>query len=370
MAENEEIKFPLKEEFKGKVEEKTETPIVEEVVKDKVEEETPEKVVEAETKKEEVAPKVETPDSSLSIEDISELTKGSYKTTKELYEAYEGLNSKVTGKTVIEQFNEQIAAKFGEGVTYADVVEFQNYNFDEMNNFDLLEHHLNFEDPEITDKEIKAELIVFDLLKKSESEIQEMIDNEEITRAEYENLEAKMIRKTRLAKTALKEYQSSLSIEDLDIHSPNQKVVQPTKSAEELKADADRYDAEINSLSEFKIEVGTKEDPYSLDLKVSEEDRNGVRNVLMPDVDGRNWIEKRWIMKDGLVDMKKLSADIYKLENHDRNVGIAFTQGKSAGVKKEVKDISNINFSKGQGVREEKLDSKAEAAKTAKEINN
>jgi hypothetical protein len=137
-----------------------------------------------------------------------------------------------------------------------------------------------------------------------------------------------------------------------------------------LYTDAERYDNAINSLTELKVEVGTDKEPYSLDLTVSDEDRNGVRDILSPSEDGKTWLEKRWVLEDGTVDMEKLSSDIYKLANHDKNVAIAFTQGKSAGAKASVKDINNIDFENGQPSSDSNTDGLSEAARMAIEANS
>lgn len=371
-AEVEETKEEVSEETKDETKE-TETEEVEETKEESKEEETKDedkesKEEEVETKEEETK-ETEDEDSSLNSTNISELTEGAYETPEELYEEFKRVNTKVTGKTVLESLNDQIEEKFGEGYTLSDVVEYQNLDFDNMSPFELLEHSLNLEDPEITDREIEAELREFNLLKKSEAEIAEMIENEELTKNEYDSLEDKFLRKVRLAKKPLKEYQSTINIEDLEIHSPNQPEIKPTKTPEEVKADSDRYEAIINDFKGVKIEVGTKEDPYEVNLEASDDDRNGIKEFLAGDEKGRNWIEKRWIGDEGVVDMAKLREDAWKIENHDRNVKIAFTQGKSAGVKKEVKDINNIDFEKGKNPSKSKGEGRSIAAKIIDEIN-
>lgn len=344
----------------------------EEVVEDKKEEVVAEEVTE--DKKDEVVDPViteEKPESSLKDLNISELTNGEFENIEDLYNSYSSVNEKVTGKTIIETIDEQIRETYGDDITLADVISYKATNFDEMDSFELLEHQLHLETPDISDAEIKAELRPFALLRKSEAELADMIENEEITQDQVDDLQARMLRQSRIAKTQLKDYQNSIDIDNLEFNTPRKEaVVEPTMSPEEAKAEADRYDSQIEQLSNMEINVGTNENPFNLKLEVSPEDRNGIRDFLKPDEDGQSWINKRWMGEDGKVDMQQLSTDIYKLNNFDRSIAIGFAQGKSHGVKEEVKSINNIDFEKGQQEKDTSLKTFEDVAAQVMRDNN
>ena len=393
MAENEgenDFDFPIKEEFTNTKEETTEETkeeeVVEEVVDEAPKDETSaleEKEVEAkETTEEVVEDKVEevvdetteqetteevVEERSLTVDRVSELTEGQFETTEDLLEAYNSLNNFDSSKSVMDLLNEQVVEEWGEDTTFQDLVAYKSVNYDEMDSLELLKQHEELKDPDVTETEIRAELRRFDLLSKSKEAIEEMIEEGELDRSTYEDLEASLVRKTRQARTALQEFQDSININDFNIQSaPTVQETEPAMSEDELKSLSDRYENSINSMEDIKINVGTEKEPLNLDYTVSDDDRNGIRDYLTPD-EGKNFVQKHWVGEDGILDMDKLSKDIYKIQNHDRNVSIAYSQGKSAGSEAEVKEISNIDFNGGKTapLKEGGL---SEASRMAKEL--
>jgi hypothetical protein len=303
-----------------------------------------------------------------SLNDISEMTEGKYNSIEEMYEAIQSKDNLMSTSSVIEQMNEQIEDKFGEGISMSDIVSYQSLDFDEMDPFDVLTEHLQFKDPDITEKGIRAELRQFKLLQKSKQEIDEMIEDGDITLDDYEDAEAALERKVRIARRELKDFQDEINIDDLEVYAPQQQQQAQQKSEEELIKDAEYYDSVINSYTSKGIEVGTKENPHSLNLETTDDDRNGIREFLSDGDDGTSWINKRWMMEDGRVNMDKLSDDINKIMNYEKHLKIAFTQGKSAGASKEVKDISNIDFSDGKN-KPKSDEGLSQLAQIANEIN-
>ena len=178
--------------------------------------------------------------------------------------------------------------------------------------------------------------------------------------------------KIRAAKSELKEFQDSIDIDNLEISSPKmteQKSHAP--SEEEQKANLERYEAAINGLPDLKFDVGTKEEPFEFTFKITDEDRNGIDEFLKAEEkDGvsRDFIQKNWTDENG-VNVAKLSADMYKVVNYERDIKRAFANGKSE-VSKEVKDISNIDFKKGESTKAPVSDARSQAAQLAAEANN
>jgi hypothetical protein len=328
-----------------------------------------EDVVSEETKEEpEAEATEEVQESSLNI---SELTGGRFETAEELTKSLEYADSvkPMDGVSVMEQLDKQIEERFGEGYTLSDVLTYKSKDFREMDSFDVLKEHLYLKDPEITDAEIRAEFRPFNLLNKSEGEIAQMIEDEVITQDEIDDLEAALSRKVRVAREDLEEFQSELNIDDLQIYSKTEPVEQPNqKSQEELEADAKRYESVIDNLEKTTLDVGTKEDPHQLTFEPDDKDREGVREFLANGKEGESWIQKHWMEKDGTINMNKLSEDILKINNYERDIKIAFNQGLTKGGSKEVKDISNIDF-KGGDKEVAPSDGLSEAARVVNEIN-
>lgn len=348
--ETEETKEEEKEEG---TEEKTETT---EEVKDTTEEDVVEE-----------APKTEDKGSL----NISELTGGRFETAEELTASLEDSErtQPMTGVSAMEQLNNQVEERFGEGYTLADVLTHKSKDFRSMDPFDVIEEHLHLKDPEITEAEIRAEFRPYKLLQKSESEIAQMIEDEVITQDEIDDLEAALSRKVRGAREDLESFQEELNIDDLEIYSQSPKTEEPNqRSQEELEADAERYEAVIDDLKVKTLEVGTKEDPHQISFDPDDKDRAGVRDFLANGEDGESWIQKHWMEKDGTINMNKLSDDILKMNNYERDVAIAFNQGLTKGGSKEVKDISNIDFKGGDKEVAPKSNS-SEAADVMNEIN-
>lgn len=312
----------------------------------------------------------ETEEEERSLNKISELTDGEFESEEDIVEAYKELNSKISGTTLIEQLNSQVEEIHGEGISFADVMEYKNKDFDSMNEIDLIVENLYLQDPDITDAEIRAELRQFDLLNKSESEIEEMIEDEVITKDKVEDLRAKLVRESRLAKTALKGFQDEINIDDLEISSPKQPKEEPEQqqpSKEEIEAMVKKYNQTIDSLKEEVVQVGTDKEPHELKLAISDEDRKGIKEFLSGD-ETQSWSQKRWFNDDGTVNIDLLATDVNKIINYERNLSVAFQQGKTAGVSKEVKDIDNVDFGKGE-TRDVTTEGKSEAAKIVREIN-
>ena len=302
---------------------------------------------------------------------ISELTGGRFETAEELTASLEHSEriKPMTGVSAMEQLNNQIEERFGEGYTLADVLTHKSKDFRSMDPFDVIEEHLHLKDPEITEAEIRAEFRPYKLLQKSESEIAQMIEDEVITQDEVDDLEAALSRKVRGAREDLESFQEELNIDDLEIYSQSPKTEEPNqRSQEELEADAERYEAVIDNLEARTLEVGTKEDPHQISFDPDDKDRAGVRDFLANGENGESWIQKRWMEKDGTINMNKLSDDILKMTNYERDAAIIFNQGLTKGGSKEVKDISNIDFKGGDKEVAPKSNS-SEVADIMNEIN-
>jgi hypothetical protein len=272
----------------------------------------------------------------------------------------------ITGASIVEELNDAVASTYGEDITLSDVIEFQNKDFDNMDEFALIEEHFYLQEPDITDKELRFEMKKFDLLKKSEEEIEEMIEDGELTRDDFESTEIAFIRAAKKARADLKEFQSEVNINDLEIRSQASPQQAPQLTQEEIEEQTARFEESFANFKELKVQVGTEKEPHELTLDVSK-DVDSLRESIQNNPDGSSWITRRWF-DDGVLNIDKLLTDIYKSNNYDRDMATAFAQGAETKLSQEVKDIDNIDFGKGQskGTPDDGL---SEAARIVREIN-
>ena len=397
----EEMDFPVKEGFEMSKEgesedeagevlsEKTEDEVVEEIEKDNeaevIEEvtgaakekndnddstEDVEEVVEKDNEQDDEPAEIDT--SSLIRDEIKKATGDQFSSAEELNEAYNNLRETESGKSYVERLNEAVENEYGEGATFADVVEYKSRDFDNMDDLSILEEHLEKTYEGITSEQIEAHMRPYALLNKSDAEIAELIEDGEVTKVQLGDLEARLTRKAMDARSELKEFQDSINIDELQISSPKiADEVVPAESEADANARLERYDSIISSMPDSTFEVGDKENPVSFTLQKTDEDRNGVSEFLKGDnLNGveRNFINKNWTNEDGSVNFEKLSKDVFKIINYDRDVKLGYAQGKSA-TSKEVKDIDNINFNKKESSGGSQEGAMSQAAMMAIEAN-
>ena len=387
-----EFSFPMKEGYEMEAEEsvegeevtteevvaeeKTETEEVktEEVTTEEViaEETSTEEVVDNENKEQEVEPE-ETNNSSLIRDEILKSTGDKFESVDALNNAYNDLRETVSGRSYVESLNAAVEEQYGEGVTFADVMNYQAINFDEMDDLSVVREQLEKQYDNITPEQLNAHMRPYSLLEKSDAEIAELVEDGDVQQYVVDDLRANLMRKAMDARTELKEFQSSINIEELQISSPRiAEEAAPIESEADRTDRLERYNSIINSMPDNTFDVGDKNNPVSFTLQKTEEDRNGVSEFLKGDtLDGveRSFIDKHWAKEGGGVDVEKLSRDMYKVVNYERDVKLGYAQGKSA-TSKEVKDIDNINFNKSETAGTQMTSDEEQRALISSSINS
>jgi len=129
-------------------EEKTEEVATEEVATEEVateevvaEKSSTEEVVDNENKEQEVEPE-ETNNSSLIRDEILKSTGDKFESVDALNNAYNDLRETVSGRSYVESLNAAVEEQYGEGVTFADVMNYQAINFDEMDDLSVVREQL------------------------------------------------------------------------------------------------------------------------------------------------------------------------------------------------------------------------------------
>jgi len=351
-TKEDEVEAEVKEEKEEAKEEETEKEEESEEKETKKEEEETEKEEEKEEEEETKEEDVKKEERSLNEESDEE--------EEEEYET-------IYASNIIEDLDSVIKENFGEDITLADVIEFQNKDFDNMDEFDLIEEHLYLQEPDIDDRLLKYEMKKYDLLKKSKEEIEQMIEDGDIKQSDYDDVEMSFLRAVSKAKKELKEFQKEVNISDLEVYSNPSEKKQPQKSQKELEEEAETYNKKISSFVEKKIQVGSEKEPKELTLSVSEDDHNEIRDFISNGQDGSSWIIRRWF-DNGQLNIEKLIADADKMIHYERDVAIAYTQGANAKLSEEVKSIDNIDFKKGESFKKEDA-MLSEAAQVMRDIN-
>lgn len=312
--------------------------------------------------------------SSLIEDEMRRATGDVFKSPDEFVEAYNGLLETVSGKTYLDNLNEAAASEYGEGVSFSDLVEYKNRDFDNMDDLSVVSESIEKEFGDITPEQLEAHMRPYALLKLSDKRIGELIEDGEVTQTQVDDLKARLTRKAMTARSELKGFQDSINIDELEISSPE--IADTTPTPQESEADRvarlEAYNQVITSMPGNTFEFGTSEDPKSFTIEKTDEDRNGVSDFLKGDtfngVD-RNFIDRHWTNEDGSVNIQKLSEDMYKVINYERDVKLGIAHGKSEK-SKEVKDINNINFDKRDSGGSQNDGGMSQAAAMAIEANS
>lgn len=273
--------------------------------------------------------------------DVSSYTDGEFESIEDLVSEYKALKENtLSSENVFEQFEDQAQEKFG--LSFNEVISWKNTDYTSMNEWDVLTEYEQMRDPDVTDSEIENELYQFDILKKSEAEIAEMIEDGELTDREYKGIQSKFSRKVRAARQELSEFRDNLNFDDFKVSSQRQEVYKPTQ--EEIDANMKQMQQELNSLTKLRMNLGGKDSPVNLDFNVSDEERSNLLNTLS----NQNWLVDRWANEDGSINKNKAYRDSYILMNHSKMIKSAYSEGLARGAKQTVVNEDNITLGNGK----------------------
>jgi hypothetical protein len=244
----------------------------------------------------------------------------------------------------------------GEENKILDYLSAKHKNYGTMSDYDVVKENLAKSNPSWTPDEVELEvrykygeklekydLTAIDKELEPDAYADAVKHNKEVERNEI--LLQRDARDARIALEATKKEVKFPKIEKQEVQTPNQ----PT--AEQLEQGRKDWQAlvetEIPALQEFSFKVGDKETGYEdVAFKITDEQRNEQKEFFK-DLDLNKMVKRfGWIDENGKQNVSKMAGDVLKLENLQRIVSSAYTQGKKAGTVGTVAEIKNLDLNK------------------------
>jgi hypothetical protein len=246
--------------------------------------------------------------------------------------------------------------------TIYEYLSIKKTNYDEVNDIDVVAGFISSENPKWDTEDIEFELeqkygsaLFEDKIDLSEidkdiypEEYKEAVKiNKEIDRAQ------KLLKRDALEKRAeLEELKENIQLptsgrrsDDNVSEYSEQESQQEGLSPEQIqylqKQWIDSVERDVPSVSEFKFNLGDEEVSY----KVTE-DEQAQMVQKMRDFNAENYLlDRGWLNQDGTPNVKKITEDVYILENAEKMFKSGWTQAKEKAKMDIIgKDIKNINL--------------------------
>ena len=257
-----------------------------------------------------------------------------------------------------EEVSVNSSPEFDEDALY-EYLTLKKTNYDEINDIDIVAGYLSSENPKWDSDDIEFELEQ----KYGSALFEDKIDLEEIDKDIYpdEYKEAVKINKEidkaqRLLKRDALERRSELEELKSNIQLPIQgnknsddKEVQKGLTQEQIemlqKNWLDAVERDVPTVNEFKFKLGDEDVSY----KVTEDEQKQLLQK-MRDFNAENYlVDRGWVNQDGTPNVKKITEDVYILENAEKMFKSGWTQAKEKAKMDIIgKDIKNINLGSNQ----------------------
>lgn len=259
------------------------------------------------------------------------------------------------------EFKDERAKTLYEAWTNGDMDAVKNYiletnkNYDTMAHLDVVREGIKKAHPEWTQADVELEI-------RSEYGKQlEQVDLDEIDRelepdkykeavAHNERVEANMLKLERDARDfrlKLKEAQAALELPKITKETPAPEATGPTQEQldEVARKWAEDAQAQVPNIGDYKFQVGDDKNPEDVVFVVTPEEKNSLVET-MKTWRGADFMSKRgWQNEDGSFNLLNIAKDVHALENMERMVKSAYTQGETKGKKAVIaEDIKNIDF--------------------------
>ena len=242
------------------------------------------------------------------------------------------------GLDIFDNINNEF--KEENGISLIDAQKIVAVDYDAVDERILMRDFLLASEPGITEKEINVRLRKYDLLYKTNEEIDDMIANGSITEDQFDELDAEWEGSLRKGKQYLKGTQDDLKerINKFEVESDD---------------DNDNSDEDTKQL----MEISSKFLPTYINetIKILGAEGKEVDTVnFVPDEAGKKLVSeifsdpsnvyKMWMDNEGNIDVRQMAKDIYNLKNKDKINKAIYDQGVSKGAMNVVKDQNNIDF--------------------------
>ena len=247
--------------------------------------------------------------------------------------------------------------------TLYEYLTLKKTDYNEVNDIDIVAGFISSENPNWDTEDIEFELEQ----KYGASLFEEKIDLDEIDKDVYpdEYKEAvkinkdidraqKLLRRDALDKRSeLEELKQNIQLPTSERNSDNNVSKSSAKESESeqgLSQEQIQYlqqqwvssvERDVPSVSEFKFKLGDEEVSYKI---TQDEQREMVQK--MKEFNAENYLVQRgWVKPDGTPDVKKITEDVYILENSEKMFKSGWTQAKESAKMDIIgKDIKNINL--------------------------
>ena len=261
-----------------------------------------------------------------------------------------------------QQYQEQYVQPNLDEDTLYEYLSLKKTDYNEVNDIDIVAGFISSENPNWDTEDIEFELEQ----KYGSALFEEKIDLEEIDKDIYpdEYKEAikinkeidraqKFLRRDALDKRSeLEELKQNIQLPTSERNSDNNVS---ESSAEDSKDDGlspeqiqylqkqwiESVERDVPSVSEFKFKLGDEEVSYKV---TQDEQREMVQK--MKEFNAESYLVQRgWVKPDGTPDVKKITEDVYILENSEKMFKSGWTQAKESAKMDIIgKDIKNINL--------------------------
>ncbi len=282
---------------------------------------------------------------------IKERTEGQYETIDDLLQAQKDLKEKVDFDFIhpaVKRLNEVLTQ--GGQMDDPDILNFlrvQTTDYDNMDLFDLVGEVYRMEEPGISEHEIYENLDKFHvILNKSQEEIDEMIENEEITESRVNALISEFERMGNNAYGKLKDMQEGMSTSFLPTEEEIQQHQEKANAENQKIIDSFNQQVEenISTFTNHKIKVGNDKDqnPVYFDYKVSDARKKEIEAAAK---NINQFIADRFIdKKTGAVDFPKMFSDINMLLDRESILASAVARTANQQRKETVSLFNNYSF--------------------------
>lgn len=280
---------------------------------------------------------------------ISERTQGQYDNIDKIIEENKALKEKAEYNYVhpsVKKLNDLLATKGAvDDNTIFNFLKVQNTDYTKLSTSELIAEAIRLDEPEISTPEIQLKLEKFDILNKSKEDIDEMIEDGELTRVKYDAIKNEYERMGRHSLKKLEDNKKSLET-SLSLTEEEMQVNQK-KSEEDTKKIIEEFNNKVSKkLPTFtinKVQVSKDKDgnPTYLDYKVTEEERKQVEATAK----NINSFFARYVDKEtGDVDFNHLFSDLHWLENKESIIAAATAKTANDTKKSTIARINNYSF--------------------------
>ena len=278
-------------------------------------------------------------------------------------DTYDNSNEQESSSTEDEQ---QESSVLNSGMNEDEMFEYlslKRTNYNEINDVDIVAGFISSENPNWDTDDVEFELEQ----KYGSALFEEKVDLEEIDKDVYpdEYKEAlawnkeidkaqKLLKRDALDKRSeLEELKQNIQLPTSErITSDNKPSVEEANQQEQkgLSDEQIQYlqkqwlesvERDVPSISEFKFKLGDEEVSYKI---TEDEQKNMVQK--MKEFNAEDYLVKRgWVKPDGTADVKKITEDVYILENSEKMFKSGWTQAKESAKMDIIgRDIKNINL--------------------------